>query len=137
MSAGPLIYPMLAHLAWVVALYALLTLVRAPSVWGVGSSSDGSNPYAHLEQRVSANLSNQFEWPLFFYLACLLAILQQQEAEPALLYLSWIFFVGRVVHSSVQILTNNVRLRGMVFTINFIAVLGMFGFVLFSASPGR
>ncbi len=132
MSPGPLIFPILAHVAWVVVLYVMLTLVRAPSVWGVGRASDGSNPWARVEQRVSANLSNQFEWPLFFYLACVLGILQRQEAEPALLLLSWAFVFGRVLHSGVQILTNNVRLRGIVFTINFVAVLGMFAFLLLS-----
>ena len=32
---------------------------------------------------------------------------------------------GRVMHSGVQVLTANVRLRGVVFTINFLAVLAM------------
>ena len=39
--------------------------------------------------------------------------------------LAWIFVAGRVLHSAVQILTRNVRLRGVVFTINFLAVLGL------------
>jgi hypothetical protein len=39
--------------------------------------------------------------------------------------LAWVFILGRVIHSGVQILTDNVRLRGLVFTINFLAVLAM------------
>lgn len=57
---------MLAHMLWVVALYALLTIVRAPLVWGIGTKTDGSNPLSDIEPRVSANLTNQFEGPLFF-----------------------------------------------------------------------
>jgi hypothetical protein len=114
---------MAAHVALASFLYAVLTVARAPVVWGIGRRADGSNPWAHLEPRISANLSNQFEWPLFFHVACLLLI--QLEAGILAVALAWIFLTGRVLHSAVQILTNNVRLRGLVFTINFLAVLGM------------
>jgi len=121
---SPLIYPMAAHVALSAFLYVLLTIARAPAVWGVGRRPDGSNPFAELEPRISANLSNQFEWPLFFYAACLLLI-AQQAIDVRQLVLAWIFVAGRVVHSCVQVLTRNIRLRGLVFTINFLAVLGM------------
>ncbi len=77
-----------------------------------------------VERRISANLSNQFEWPVFFYAACLLLMGLAMEGRVPL-WLAWIFVGGRVVHSYVQIFTANVRLRGIVFTINFVAVLGM------------
>lgn len=118
-----LILPMAAHVALSTFLYALLTAARAPAVWGFGRRADGSNPWADMEPRISANLSNQFEWPLFFHVACLL-LLQAQPGTVAVL-LAWIFIAGRVVHSVVQILTRNVRLRGLVFTVNFLAVLGL------------
>ena len=114
---------MAAHVALAAFLYALLTAARAPAVWGFGRRADGSNPWADMEPRISANLSNQFEWPLFFHVACLL-LLQLQPGTVALV-LAWIFIAGRVLHSAVQILTRNVRLRGMVFTVNFLAVLGL------------
>jgi hypothetical protein len=118
-----LIFPMAAHVALAAFLYALLTVARAPAVWGFGRRADGSNPWADMEPRISANLSNQFEWPLFFHVACLL-LLQLQPGTVALV-LAWIFIAGRVLHSAVQILTRNVRLRGVVFTVNFLAVLGL------------
>ncbi|MEM1153144.1 MAG: hypothetical protein AAGI44_03330 [Pseudomonadota bacterium] len=64
-----LLYPMLAHVAFTALLYAALTIARAPAVWNLGAAKDGTNPLANIEPRVSANLSNQFEWPLFFYVA--------------------------------------------------------------------
>ena len=115
---------MAAHVALSALLYVMLTIARAPAVWGVGRRPDGSNPFAGLEPRVSANLSNQFEWPLFFYAACLLLI-AQQAIDVRQLVLAWIFVAGRIVHSCVQVFTRNIRLRGLVFTINFVAVLGM------------
>ncbi|HEY5809082.1 MAG TPA: MAPEG family protein [Povalibacter sp.] len=124
----PLILPMTAHVALATFLYVLLTIARAPSIWGLGRRPDGSNPWAMIEPRISANLSNQFEWPVFFYVACL--ILLQHETGRLTLALAWIFIGGRLMHSSVQILTTNVRLRGLVFTVNFIAVLGIWAMAL-------
>jgi hypothetical protein len=118
-----LILPMAVHVALTALLYVILTGARAPAIWGVGRLPDGTNPWASIEPRISANLSNQFEWPLFFHAACL--ILQLTHVSPAAVMLAWTFVGGRVLHSGVQILTRNVRLRGIVFTINFLAVLAL------------
>jgi hypothetical protein len=122
--AQSLVIPMAAHVALAAALYVLLTIVRAPSIWGIGRLADGSNPWARLEPRVSANLSNQFEWPLFFHAACLLLIVLRSPGAAAVV-LAWIFVGGRILHTCVQVGTTNVRLRGLVFTVNFVAVLGL------------
>lgn len=127
-----LVLPMTTHVALTALLYALLTAARAPNIWGLGKRSDGSNPWARIEPRLSANLSNQFEWPVLFYAACLL-IIQYQLASAAATLLAWVFTGGRIAHSGVQILTTNVRLRGLVFTINFLAVIGLWALVLRAA----
>lgn len=126
---SPLLLPMAAHVTLAALLYVLLTVARAPKIWGIGQRADGSNPWATVEPRISANLSNQFEWPLFFYVACLLLI-QGQVESTATVVLAWVFIGGRLLHSGVQVFTSNVRLRGLVFTINFLAVLGLWGVVL-------
>jgi len=133
MTSSNLLYPMAAHIGLTAILYTLLTIARAPSVWGVGRAPDGSNPWARVEKRLSANLSNQFEWPLFFYAVCLV-LLQRPLVGQLELALAWLFVAGRVVHSCVQVFTTNVRLRGIVFTINFLAVLAMWALLL--AQPG-
>src|SRR3546814_17636248 len=114
--AHPLVLPMAAHVALAALLYALLTFARAPKVWGIGQRADGSYPWAAIEPRISANLSNQFEWPVFFYAACLL-LMQGHLVSPAAVVLAWVFVVGRLAHSCVQIFTTNIRLRGLVFTV--------------------
>ncbi|MET0288833.1 MAG: MAPEG family protein [Pseudoxanthomonas sp.] len=127
-----LILPMAAHVALAALLYVALTVVRAPAIWGIGRRADGSNPCAAVEPRISANLSNQFEWPLFFHVACVLLLLQGATG-PLVIGLAWVFIAGRVLHSAVQILTCNVRLRGLVFTVNFLAVLALWA--LLAARP--
>ena len=128
MNTNLLLYPMLAHVLWVAFLYVLLTLVRAPAVWGFIQSKKES--WAVLEPRISANLSNQFEWPLFFYIVCVLLVSQGSVVDSVQVWLAWVFVAGRLFHSFVQILTNNIRLRGLVFTINFLAVLTMWLIIL-------
>jgi hypothetical protein len=120
---------MAAHVALTSLLYVLLTVARAPRVWGVGQRPDGSNPWDAFEPRISANLSNQFEWPMLFYAACLLLVQRGSQIEAAAM-LAWIFIFGRVLHSLVQILTANIRLRGLVFTFNFVATLGLWVLVV-------
>lgn len=121
---------MAAHVALTALLYVLLTVARAPKVWGIGQRADGSNPWAAIEPRISANLSNQFEWPVFFYAACLLLMMMKDVQAGGAILLAWIFVLGRLVHSCVQIFTTNIRLRGLVFTINFLATLGLWVLVL-------
>ena len=128
-----LILPMAAHVLLAAVLYALLTLFRAPRIWGLGRRPDGSNPWAALEPRASANLSNQFEWPLFFHVGCLLAMLQD-AVSATVVVLAWVFVGGRVLHSAVQVFTANVRLRGIVFTVNFLAVLGLWAQLVWGAA---
>lgn len=121
-----LFVPMAFHVLWTFGLYGVLTVLRAPKIWGVDTASGLIAKWAAAEPRVSANLSNQFEWPLFFYVACLWAAAAQTVSQEFVI-LAWIFIAGRVIHSFVQIFTSNIRLRGLVFTINFLAVLGMWG----------
>lgn len=120
---------MAAHVALAALLYALLTVARAPAIWGLGRRADGSNPWAAVEPRISANLSNQFEWPLFFHVACVL-LLMRGGGDALALWLAWGFVAGRVLHTLVQVGTRNVQLRGLVFMLNFLAVLGLWWRVL-------
>ncbi|MFC0678006.1 MAPEG family protein [Lysobacter korlensis] len=66
-----------------------------------------------------------------FHLACL--ILLHLGHNPVAVGLAWLFVVGRILHSTVQILTGNVRLRGAVFTVNFLAVIGLWLLVVLAA----
>ncbi len=125
---------MAAQVARSTLRYAALTVTRAPAVWGVGTKPDGSNPLAEFERLISAYLSNQFEFALFFHAACLLAILLR-GSERAFLFLAWLLIVGGLLHRAVQILNRNVRLGRLVFTSNYLAVLGLWAVLLLSAHP--
>lgn len=106
--------------------------MRAPTIWGGGENSEEAQKYSMLEPRASANLSNQFEWPVLFFAISVILIARPDLYQPSHLWLAWLFVIGRVVHSIVHIFTHNIKLRGMVFNINFLAVLGMWGVLVLS-----
>jgi hypothetical protein len=49
---------------------------------------------------------------------------------------AWVFVAGRVIHTLVQTLTDNVPLRGQVFLINFAGVVVLVGHVVLLALEG-
>src|SRR5882762_7477359 len=85
--------------------------------------------------RITRNLANQFELPLIFYaLVVLLVALGQVTLFDVIA--AWVFIAGRVAHTLVQTLTDNVPLRGQVFTINFLAVVALAAHVALLAFEG-
>lgn len=132
MNTFNIVLPMFSHVIWVALLYAGLTMVRAPAVWGIGKTVNGDNPLAALEPRFSANLKNQFEWPMFFHIACVLLVVLVPKVSNSVVAIAWVFVFGRVLHSIVQIWIGSVKWRGVVFTINFLAVLAMWTVLLTS-----
>ena len=123
--------PLLLHFALVVALYVALTAARFVAVrqgqaaYGDFARADGDPPAA---ARIARNLSNQFEAPLFAYFAAVV-LLWRGEVGAFDVGAAWVFLGGRVAHTLVQTLGDNVRLRGQVFAINFLAVLALMGHV--------
>jgi len=122
-----ILWPMLAHIGWVFMLYAWLTVARARAV--KSGQIDYSCFVLGREEplavaRITRNLANQFELPVIFYaLVVLLVALGQVTVYDVIA--AWLFVAGRVVHTLVQTLTDNVPLRGQVFTINFLAVVAL------------
>jgi hypothetical protein len=122
-----ILWPMLAHIGWVFMLYAWLTLARQRAV------RSGEIDYTCFVlgrdepievARITRNLANQFELPLIFHaLVVLLIALGKVTAFDVIA--AWVFVAGRVAHTLVQTLTDNVPLRGQVFTINFLAVVAL------------
>lgn len=137
-SAGSILWPMLAHIALVFFLYVWLTLARTLAVRG------GETEYAcfvlgrdeplHVA-RITRNLANQFELPAIFYALVILLIFANRVTTVDLAA-AWVFVAGRVLHTLVQTLTDNVVLRGRVFTINFLAVVALAGHVALLAWEG-
>ena len=120
-----LLWPMLAHMGLTLGLYVWLTLARSAAV--KRGEVDYSAFVLGREEprevtRITRNLANQFELPVFFYTLAVLLILFGRVTTIDIAA-AWVFVVGRLIHTLVQTLTEDVRLRGRVFMINTLAVV--------------
>ena len=131
-----LLLPMLAQIGWTFLLYAC-TLARQRAVQRgeveYGSFARGEEP--HTVARITRNLANQFELPVIFYAVVVLLVATRNVTLIDVLA-AWVFVAGRVIHTLVQTLTDNVPLRGQVFLINFAAVAVLVGHVAVLALAG-
>ena len=133
-----ILWPVLVHIAWVFLLYAWLTYARGLAV------KRGEVEYSSFEfnreeppavARIRLNLANQFELPVIFYALVILLIALGQVTLFDVIA-AWVFIAGRVIHTLVQTLTDDVPLRGQVFVINFLAVTALAGHVALVAFEG-
>lgn len=69
--------------------------------------------------------ANLFELPVLFYVACLTAMLLQQQQSLILLILAWAFVIFRVIHALIHMSYNNVLHRMLAFWGGVLSVLGM------------
>jgi hypothetical protein len=132
-----LLFPMLAHIGLVFLLYVWLTLARTRAVKRreveIGAFAHGEEP--HHVARITRNLANQFELPVIFYAVAVLLVATNNVTMIDIVA-AWVFVAGRVIHTAVQTLTDNVPLRGQVFVINFAGVVVLVGHVVLLALEG-
>jgi hypothetical protein len=129
--AVSLLWPMLAQIGWTFMLYAWLTVARTRAV--KSGQIDYSCFVLGREEplqvaRITRNLANQFELPVIFYAVVVLLVALGRVATIDVIA-AWLFVAGRVVHTLVQTLTDDVVLRGRVFLISFTAVVLLVGHV--------
>jgi hypothetical protein len=132
-----ILWPMLAHIGWVFLLYAWLTIARQLAV---KRGEVEYSSFAHGDEppdidRITRNVANQFELPVIFYTVVVLLIATGRVTTIDVIA-AWAFVAGRVIHTLVQTLTDNVPLRGQVFLINFAGVAVLVGHVVLLALQG-
>jgi hypothetical protein len=130
-TTAQFLLPFLGHVALVGVLLVVLTIQRVGAVLAGEAKVDDyarAGGDAPRSRRVQRNLSNQFELPLFAYFAAAVLIATQSVGFTDIVA-AWVFLGGRVLHSAVQCLSDNVRLRGLVFLVNAAAVFALIGHV--------
>lgn len=132
-----LLLPMLAHIGWVFLLYVWLTIARTQAVRRGEAEQSGfaRGEEPHAVARITRNLANQFELPVIFY-ALVVLLVATGHVIMVDHIAAWVFVAGRVAHTLVQCLTDNVALRGQVFVINFLGVVVLAAHVALLAFAG-
>ena len=132
-----LLWPMLFQIGWTFLLYAWLTVARTRAIQSGEAEYSGfaRGEEPHEVARITRNLANQFELPAIFYAVVVLLVVTKNVTTIDLVA-AWVFVAGRVIHTLVQTLTDNVPLRGQVFLINFAGVAILVGHVVLLALEG-
>lgn len=133
MSQTAIFWPMIAHMALVIGLYALLGLRRKDAV------SKGSAKVSQFRENlqeppeslfVRNSLNNQFELPPFFHIVCL-ALFVTQGVGMAAVVGAWLFVASRYVHAFIHVTSNRIRFRQPAFTAGFVLLAVLWGLLAF------
>lgn len=77
----------------------------------------------------SKSLANQFQFPVVFYVLCLL-LASLNAVTTGVLVVSWLFVVARLIHAYVHVTTNYVPIRFRAFLISMVLLLVLFGLTI-------
>ena len=126
----PLLYPLLIQVALTFAVLAVMFVKRLAEFSkkriDPQTTPTRSHVRAQLTDSASAadNFQNQFELPILFFVAVLLAITLLLR-DPLLAALAWAFVTMRVLHALVHVTYNTVLHRFYLFACSAIALLAL------------
>ena len=134
--------PMLAMMAWSGLIVAILLMTRIPVVikqWGnlqFAKHSDELRPKISEKFRyVTDNYNHIFEQPTLFY-AVLIYIHLADTATQTNISLAWAYVSLRVIHSVIQLTSNNVSWRAASFATSSLILIGMISMEVLAANLG-
>lgn len=131
-----LIYPALAMIGWIFVVCIIMAMRRREAfVSGAVKHADvavSGERYPLPARLAAANFSNQFETPVLFFVLILLAI-HVGATSYVMAALAWLYVVSRIVHTLIHIGPNKLPLRGAVYSVGFLALVGMWVGVLLAA----
>ncbi|QKD04352.1 MAPEG family protein [Mesorhizobium loti] len=125
MNQTSIFWPMLAHVLLIYIVYCVLGRRRYGAVKS-GEAKVGQYKVRSTEPAssatVAANLVNQFELPVLFYVLCL-TLHVTNGVNYLTLALMWIFVASRYVHAWVHLTSNNLLLRNRSFVVGAVVIL--------------
>ena len=126
MQSTAIFWPVLAQVALTLVIYFVMSTRRIAAVRaGQARARDFAIPVdPEMSATAARNVSNQFELPVLFYVACL-AFHQIGAVDLIVLILAWTFVASRVVHAWVHVTSNVVVRRRRIFVIGFLVVAMM------------
>ncbi|MER8443082.1 MAPEG family protein [Mesorhizobium sp. M1066] len=132
MNQTTIFWPVLAHVLLIYIVYCVLGRRRYGAVRS-GEAKPGQFKVRSTEPAssvtVAANLTNQFELPVLFYVLCLTLHLTN-GVNYLTLALMWIFVASRYFHAWVHLTSNNLLLRSRSFFVS--AVILLMGWIWFA-----
>ena len=129
-----LVYPALALIFWIFVVGLVLMKRRRDAFVSRAVKPDevpvSTERYPLPARLASANFTNQFESPVIFFALVMLAM-EVKATSHLMTLLAWLYVASRIVHTLIHIGPNKLPLRGAVYGVGMIALMGMWlGIVL-------
>ena len=121
-SSTAIFWPVMAQVLLTLVVYVMVSYRRVGAVKaGTARPSDFKVPSIEPEASATAarNLSNQFELPVLFYVACL-SLFVTGGAGQAAVIAAWAFVLARVAHAWIHLTSNRIRLRRPLFILSLV-----------------
>ncbi len=130
-SYSPIILPVISLVIWTLVIQGLMLITRLPAMTAAGMHPQEGARTADLAAKLPAhvqwkadNYNHLMEQPTIFY-ATALALAISGLGEGLNLWMAWLYFVSRVVHSLVHVSINKVLIRFVIFAIGSAALAVM------------
>ena len=111
MPASSILYPAFGHVLLTIVVMLVMGARRAASMrekkHNFKDIALGQDIWAQAATKAARNYSNQFEMPVFFHAACVMAVAARVVDQP-LVWLAWAFLATRVVHAIIHVGPNQV-----------------------------
>ena len=126
-----ILYPMFGMIALSCFVVILLYASRVPSLikmWGNlqhAKHADEQRPNLPLKLRyITDNYNHIFEQPTLFY-AVVIYIFLMEHSDNIHVFLAWGYVATRMIHTAIQLTTNNVSWRATIFSISSLCLIAM------------
>ncbi len=138
MKETAIFWPVIAQVALTYAIYALISRRRVAAIKAGDAtvSQFRENQDEPPQSRfVRNNLANQFELPVLFFAACIIAFVLG-AADTAMIALAWAFALSRLAHAAVHVTSNRIRHRRPLFVIGFLTLGAMWALIAWRLATG-
>ncbi|MFT7247187.1 MAG: hypothetical protein ACI82A_004571 [Candidatus Azotimanducaceae bacterium] len=128
MNSSYIFWPVLAHILLTLIVFIVLGVRKAKAV----KAGEVNRTQAALNNRewpedvvkVSNNIANQFEFPVLFYVLCLM-LYNINAVGMVAIALAWSFTLSRFAHAYVHIGSNYVPMRLRLFLVGCLVLIAM------------
>ena len=128
MSLAAVLLPVFVQVALTFALMLWMAVARRQALRSravaIRDIALGQPAWPQRATRIGNAFHNQLETPMLFYAAVALS-LASVKPDLAFVALEWLFVAGRIAHAFVHAGGNDVRIRGPVFGLGFMALLAL------------
>lgn len=129
MNSTYILWPVLAQVLLTLMMFTVLGVRKAKAVkaGAIDREQTALNNRAWTQDvvKVSNNIANQFEFPVLFYILCLM-LYMTNTVDLTAIALAWAFTLSRYAHAYVHIGSNTVPLRLRLFLVGCLVLIAMF-----------